>query len=64
MLNRIVTRTINLRKSLTSDAPMGNVVAPAFLSSCETRYVSAGGVPLRKAAVSEALTIYRGGGRR
>ena len=47
-----------------SDAPIGNVVAPAFLSPCETRYVSAGGVPLRKAAVSAALTIYRSGGRR
>ena len=33
-----------LRKSLTSDAPIGNAATPTFLSSCETRYISAGGV--------------------
>ena len=58
---RIDERAINLRKSLTSDVQIGNAAAPVFLSSHEIRYVSAGGVgllrPIRKAAVSAALTI-------
>ena len=52
VLNRIDTRAINLRKSSTSDTPIGKAASRAFLSSCATRDVSAGGVPLRKAAVS------------
>ena len=40
----------DLRKSLTSDAPIGNAATPAFLSSCETRDIIAGGVLTTEAA--------------
>ena len=33
VLNRIDTRAINLRKSSTSDTPIGKAASPAFLSS-------------------------------